>query len=233
MFADDGSPSARVAASVLEVLPLPPTTPISVLTVTDEAFPYDTAMCRALYNNAMALRQESKDQAHQEAPHSRPPPQPGSSSSATAPHLRCADPAHEILAYARQQRTGMLVLGTRGHTGLRRLRSVARNVLTHAPCSVLIVRETVVPPTNGEALIEQMVGRDSRVGSVAAARAMGELRKHGHDATSRRRPDDHADRPAFHWAAAAAREARESGDPYAVIRRYRRATNFSRPPRST
>ena len=27
-------------------------------------------------------------------------------------------------------------------------------------------------------------------------------------------------------AAAAAREARESGDPYAVIRRYRRATNF-------
>ena len=46
----------------------------------------------------------------------------------------------------------MLVLGTRGHTGLRRLLlgSVARNVLIHAPCSVLIVRETVVPPTNGK-----------------------------------------------------------------------------------
>ena len=165
MFADDGSPSARVAASVLEALPLPPTTPISVLTVTDEAFPYDTAISPALYNNAMALRQESKDQAHQEAL--------AVASAAAArfqqlgyratPEVRAGDPAHEILAYARQQRTGMLVLGTRGHTGLRRLLlgSVARNVLIHAPCSVLIVRETVVPPTNGEALIEQMAGRDS------------------------------------------------------------------------
>ena len=37
-----------------------------------------------------------------------------------------------------------IVMGTRGHTGLARLilGSVARNVLLHAPCSVLIVRET-------------------------------------------------------------------------------------------
>ena len=34
-------------------------------------------------------------------------------------------------------------MGTRGHTGLARLilGSVARNVLVHAPCSVLTVRE--------------------------------------------------------------------------------------------
>jgi len=31
-------------------------------------------------------------------------------------------------------------------------------VLLHAPCSALIVRETVIPPTNAEALIEQMAG---------------------------------------------------------------------------
>jgi hypothetical protein len=38
---------------------------------------------------------------------------------------------------------GIIVVGTRGQTGLRRLvlGSVARNVLLHAPCSVLVVRE--------------------------------------------------------------------------------------------
>ena len=62
------------------------------------------------------------------------------------------------MAYTKANRTGLLVLGTRGNTGIKRLLlgSVARNVLLHAPCSVLIVRETVVPPTNGEALIEEL-----------------------------------------------------------------------------
>ena len=36
----------------------------------------------------------------------------------------------------------MIIVGTRGQTGLRRLLlgSVARNVLLHAPCSVMVVR---------------------------------------------------------------------------------------------
>jgi nucleotide-binding universal stress UspA family protein len=61
--------------------------------------------------------------------------------------VRDGDPAHEIVEFAREHRIGLLVLGTRGHTGLRRLLlgSVARNVLLHAPCSVLIIRETVDP----------------------------------------------------------------------------------------
>jgi nucleotide-binding universal stress UspA family protein len=163
VFADDGSLSARVAASVLEGLPLPPTTPISVLTIDDETYPYDAAVSPALYNGAMAMHQESRDQARQQAL--------AVASAAAArfqqlgyratPVVRSGDPAQELVAYAREERTGLLVLGTRGHTGLRRLLlgSVARNVLIHAPCSVLIVRETVVPPTNAEALIEQMAGK--------------------------------------------------------------------------
>ena len=91
VFADDGSPSARVAASVLESLPLPPTTPISVVTVSDEAFPYETAISPALYNEAMALRpRRARTKLTRRRSQSRPPPQPGSSSSATAPHPRCA-----------------------------------------------------------------------------------------------------------------------------------------------
>jgi nucleotide-binding universal stress UspA family protein len=53
------------------------------------------------------------------------------------------NPAHEIIEAATAFRTDLVVLGSRGHTGLTRvlLGSVARNVLLHAEASVLIVRE--------------------------------------------------------------------------------------------
>ena len=157
VFADDGSPSAHVAASVLEQLPLPRGTPITVLTVTDESFPYETAVSPALYSEAMTLYEQSKEDVNREA---------SAVAAAAVARLdeagfraqaiaRSGDPAQEIVAYAKEQRTGLLVLGTRGHTGLRRLMlgSVARNVLLHAPCSVLVVRESVTPPADGDALI--------------------------------------------------------------------------------
>jgi nucleotide-binding universal stress UspA family protein len=51
------------------------------------------------------------------------------------------DPAHQITRVAGQHGADLIVLGTHGNTGLRRLLlgSVARNVLLHAPCSVLVV----------------------------------------------------------------------------------------------
>jgi nucleotide-binding universal stress UspA family protein len=56
--------------------------------------------------------------------------------------LREGDPAREIIAVAEVQQANLIVVGTRGQTGLRRLMlgSVARNVLLNAPCSVLVVR---------------------------------------------------------------------------------------------
>jgi nucleotide-binding universal stress UspA family protein len=158
-FADDGSPSARIAATVLESLPLAPGTPITVLTVTDTSFPYDTAASPALYNETMALYQEDRDEAEREG---------RAIASAAAARLEqlgyrtnavvhAGDPAHEIVGHTKMYRTGLLVLGTRGNTGLKRLLlgSVARNVLLHAPCSVLIVRESVVPPVD-EALVAEL-----------------------------------------------------------------------------
>ena len=61
---------------------------------------------------------------------------------ATADRLE-GDAATEILARAHATGTDLIVLGTHGRTGLARLviGSVARNVLHHANCSVLIVRE--------------------------------------------------------------------------------------------
>ena len=116
----------------------------------------------ALYNEAMAQYRESRDEAGREA-----------RAVASAAVARFEQLGHRATPCRARRRSGprnrgvhegepdgLLVLGTRGNTGLKRLLlgSVARNVLLHAPCSVLIVRETVVPPTNGEALIEQMAG---------------------------------------------------------------------------
>jgi nucleotide-binding universal stress UspA family protein len=55
--------------------------------------------------------------------------------------LRCGDPAHEIVRAAFESESDVIVMGSRGQSGLERLLigSVARNVLTHAPMSVLIV----------------------------------------------------------------------------------------------
>lgn len=59
----------------------------------------------------------------------------------STPHLRSGDPAHEIIAVAEEREADLIVTGTRGLGGIDRLLlgSVARNVLTHARCSVLIL----------------------------------------------------------------------------------------------
>jgi nucleotide-binding universal stress UspA family protein len=53
--------------------------------------------------------------------------------------------AHEIIDAARCFGSSLVVMGSRGHTGLTRilLGSVARNVLLHTSSSVLIVREPI------------------------------------------------------------------------------------------
>lgn len=56
--------------------------------------------------------------------------------------LREGDPAAEIIAAAQRANADLIVIGSRGRSGITRalLGSVARNVLLHADCSVLIVR---------------------------------------------------------------------------------------------
>jgi nucleotide-binding universal stress UspA family protein len=53
------------------------------------------------------------------------------------------DPGREIVAAAERTRTDLIVMGSRGHVGLKRmvLGSVASHVLRHAPCPTLVVKE--------------------------------------------------------------------------------------------
>jgi nucleotide-binding universal stress UspA family protein len=58
------------------------------------------------------------------------------------PAVRTGDATARILGVAQSERQDLIVLGSRGHTGVRRavLGSVARGVLTAAETSVLIVK---------------------------------------------------------------------------------------------
>ncbi|HSH95601.1 MAG TPA: universal stress protein [Roseimicrobium sp.] len=57
--------------------------------------------------------------------------------------IRTGPAASEIVTTAREQNTDLIIISTHGHSGLKHilLGSVAENVVRHAPCPVLTVRE--------------------------------------------------------------------------------------------
>jgi nucleotide-binding universal stress UspA family protein len=57
-------------------------------------------------------------------------------------HAREGDPAEVIIEIANEQQADLIVVGSRGLTGIKRflLGSVSNKVSHHAPCSVMIVR---------------------------------------------------------------------------------------------
>ena len=59
-------------------------------------------------------------------------------------HAREGDPAHVIIDVADEQNADLIVVGARGHSGLRRvmLGSVTGKLAHHAPKSLLIVQDT-------------------------------------------------------------------------------------------
>ncbi len=145
VFADDGSLSARTAETVLSDWPLFSGVDVTVLTVTEDAFPYASAAAPVMYSEAVSgfseAAAEHKRLARQESEATvRRLSDAGFRARA---EIRSGDAAHEIVSCARELEAGVILVGTRGMTGLRRLvlGSVARNVLLHADCSVLVVRE--------------------------------------------------------------------------------------------
>ncbi|MEO5965016.1 MAG: universal stress protein [Candidatus Limnocylindrales bacterium] len=145
-FADDGSRTARTAETVLAAWPIFAARHLSVLTVAETVVPVAAGFTPGLYDQVLASYARSVDDAREEV---------REESATAAQRLREAgldaepvvlegDAAGEIVRFAAERGTGTIVMGTRGHTGIARifLGSVARNVLLHAPCSVLIVRGT-------------------------------------------------------------------------------------------
>ena len=149
VLADDGSADALAAAQLVADWPLFSGTPVTVVGVVDNAFPYATAVAPPLYAETLehfadAVEAERRARAAACGTTAERLHEAGIDASV---QIRSGDPAHEIVAAARAIEAGIVVIGTRGRTGLRRLilGSVARNVLLSAPCSVLVVRPSVRP----------------------------------------------------------------------------------------
>jgi len=78
------------------------------------------------------------------------------------PLVRDGIPGGEILSVINKYRIDLVVLGTRGRTGLKRflLGSVSEWVLTEAPCSVLIVRKKSGSGMKKSKSLEILIGTD-------------------------------------------------------------------------
>ena len=61
-----------------------------------------------------------------------------------ATHVREGQPAEVIIDVANQEQADLIVVGSRGLTGIQRylMGSVSSKVSEHAPCSVMVVRTT-------------------------------------------------------------------------------------------
>ena len=148
VFATDGSPSARLAESVLSEWPVFRSLPISVITAGEPTITIAEGMAPGVSDTILSAYVEEIEAARNEVM---------ATAQATAdrlveagldavPHVREGNPTREILAYALTRPHPLLLIGSRGLGRLARvvLGSVARNVLYHAPGSVLIVREGVI-----------------------------------------------------------------------------------------
>ena len=166
VFATDGSPSADAAEEVLAGLPIARAVPVRVLSSPEVLRVWTTGIAPTMYHQVLAA--QAAYEAEMRERH-------GAIAAASCARLaangidaslevRPGDPAAEVLAAAAAAGADLIVLGSRGQTGLRRLvlGSVARRVLHHAPASVLVVRAGTV------------VARPLRTAAVSAETAGGE-----------------------------------------------------------
>jgi nucleotide-binding universal stress UspA family protein len=144
LFATDGSDDALAGAAFLSQLPLNKYSKIRLVSVApkeDEDEP--TEAIEALDAAALVL-------SNLEARYSR--------------YIRHGYPAEEILHEAAETPTDLIVMGTKGRSGIARffLGSVAEWVARHAQCSVLVARPDSDPPQT------ILVGLDGSSGSEEA-----------------------------------------------------------------
>lgn len=143
VLADDGSAGARTAAAVL-AWPVFARSRVCVVTVS-EAVAHDIgAPGRGTVETAQDDRRQMVEAglAAVDALARSSADRLTAAGLTTEIDVRQGDPTHEIIRAATDWNADLIVMGTRGRTGLERLLlgSVARKVLQHAPCSVLIER---------------------------------------------------------------------------------------------
>ncbi len=144
LFADDGSAGARRAEALLARWPFRAGDRVDVLSVLrpgKEASRHLPADAPAEFVN-LALDVIDADYAHARRIAEEAAFRLAASGVQARADVAGGDPAESIIDIASDRGAGLIVLGTRGHGGIAGLLlgSVARNVLLHAHCSVMVVR---------------------------------------------------------------------------------------------
>jgi nucleotide-binding universal stress UspA family protein len=145
VFATDESPSAQTAEAIVARWAIFDGLPIRVVSVADVAHPWTTGIAPTMYGQVLDAYAADLRQAKLE--HQRIAADAAArlrdAGRVIDAEMRDGDAAGEIVAVAEQRGADLIVLGSRGRTGLTRLLlgSVARNVLSGSTVSVLIVRD--------------------------------------------------------------------------------------------
>lgn len=144
VFATDGSPAARAAEAILGGWPIFRGVPIDVVSVARVVHPWTVGVAPTMYEQVRdadadelrAAKVEHERIAEEAVVRLR------EAGGAADAQMRHGDPASEIVAAAEERGADLIILGSRGRSGLTRvlLGSVARNVLSGSTASVLIVR---------------------------------------------------------------------------------------------
>jgi nucleotide-binding universal stress UspA family protein len=146
LLATDGSDSAAAALEFLAGFPFPAGSEAIVLSVIDNrSFPLDDEFGDAFGIDLQETREVQQGETERLLAATGQRLREAGWAGAT--QIRNGDPAEEIIQAAEEQDVDLVVLGSHGTTGIGRflLGSVSDRVLSHAPCSVLIVRAPAAP----------------------------------------------------------------------------------------
>ncbi len=146
---EDGSAGAGAAVDLLAAWPVWRGLPVSVVSVADVALPWDAGIAPGVYGPMLESYSEARDETSRmhAAMAARTAERLSAAGLPAEPKTREGDPAAQLLRASDEDRADLVVVGCRGRTGLARLilGSVARNVLIHARCSVLVVHQPAAP----------------------------------------------------------------------------------------
>lgn len=152
VLADDGSDCAASGAGFVTDSPFVRRLAVRVVSVVDAPFPYSIANAdesmgtyaaiRAYYDSLPALRE-----THERIARGRAHKLTDAGVAATF-EVREGDAPTQLVDAAEDAGADCIVIGSHGRTGIRRLMlgSVARGVLFHAKCSVLVTKRALAKP---------------------------------------------------------------------------------------
>ena len=135
----DGSPHSKAALDYVKRMTWPKETKVTVLTVSIPMIAYTVVDAGGL-TWMQTAEEEMTTQAQNLA--SRAEQELRDAGYSTESHVVKGDPRDALVDLATSLRADLVVVGSHGRTGLAKLvlGSVASHVVTHAPCSVLVVK---------------------------------------------------------------------------------------------